>query len=524
MVMNKEHIKEKYPVCASFLGDEVLVDLVSDPDGEGDLSGNLAELASSGKFKRYIPQLAELEEAYYRVSRSDVAFPERVEDYRINPTAEIVRSSWKLTECVSAETGEVTGEPEKGEEWILLWKDPLEGTTTVKKADKGELLSVKIVAEGIDLKEAAREAGMYPGRIRSLLLDSAEKGILLRPESLLCRRIASGNDKQSLQKADTFTLQWHLTNVCDLRCRHCYDRTDRSPLSLEDAKRILADMDRFCGKNRVSGHVCFTGGNPFMYPHFHRVYAEAAERGFSTSILGNPVGEDELVKLNSVQVPEYFQVSLEGLEEHNDYMRGDGHFLRTLQFLDLLGRTGISSAVMLTLTADNINQVLQLAEELRDKTDYFTFNRLSQVGEGARIKLPGREEYMSFLRDYVRASEENPIMGFKDNLINIVLDEGTSGQFDGCTGYGCGAAFNFITVLPDGEAHACRKFPSPVGNVLQAGMDEVYRSSSAEKYRRGPEACSDCRLALLCRGCMASTYSFGMDVSKDRDPFCTMVP
>ena len=31
--------------------------------------------------------------------------------------------------------------------------------------------------------------------------------------------------------------------------------------------------------------------------------------------------------------------------------------------------------------------------------------------------------------------------------------------FGGCTGFGCGAAFNFMAVLPDGEVHACRKVP-----------------------------------------------------------------
>lgn len=54
-------------------------------------------------------------------------------------------------------------------------------------------------------------------------------------------------------------------------------------------------------------------------------------------------------------------------------------------------------------------------------------------------------------------------MGLKDNLFNLVLAEGGEAPFGGCTGNGCGAAFNFVTLLSDGEVHACRKFPSPLG-------------------------------------------------------------
>jgi hypothetical protein len=57
-------------------------------------------------------------------------------------------------------------------------------------------------------------------------------------------------------------------------------------------------------------------------------------------------------------------------------------------------------------------------------------------------------------------------MGLKDNLLNLVLAEGGEAPFGGCTGNGCGAAFNFVTLLSDGEVHACRKFPSPWGIFL----------------------------------------------------------
>jgi len=105
-------------------------------------------------------------------------------------------------------------------------------------------------------------------------------------------------------------------------------------------------------------------------------------------------------------------------------------------------------------------------------------------------------------------------------LINIVRYRKGLQLFGGCSGYGCGAAFNFITVLPDGEAHACRKFPSPIGDVVHSSIAEVYNSEAARSYRTGCDVCRSCAIRHVCGGCLASAYSFGLNPLKERDPYC----
>jgi MoaA/NifB/PqqE/SkfB family radical SAM enzyme len=119
--------------------------------------------------------------------------------------------------------------------------------------------------------------------------------------------------------------------------------------------------------------------------------------------------------------------------------------------------------VMLTLTRDNMDQVIPLAGLLREKTGVFHFNRLALFGEGANLALPDPKRYRKFLEDYLAAAETNPVMGIKDNLINVLRREKGMDLFGGCAGYGCGAAFNFVSLLADGEVHACRKLPRPSG-------------------------------------------------------------
>ena len=93
-------------------------------------------------------------------------------------------------------------------------------------------------------------------------------------------------------------------------------------------------------------------------------------------------------------------------------------------------------------------------------------------------------------------------------------------MFDGCTGYGCGAAFNFLVVLPDGETHACRKFPSPVGNALQQSIADIYVSGQAKQYRRGSAQCDGCTIRHACGGCLAVAHGQGLNVFEQKDPFC----
>lgn len=259
-----------------------------------------------------------------------------------------------------------------------------------------------------------------------------------------------------------------------------------------------------------------------MYPHFLDLYRGASDRGLAPAILGNPSPASRIEELLEIQRPVFFQVSLEGLQEHNDMIRGPGNFERVIEFLSVLRDFDITSMVMLTLTQGNIDQVLPLADTLRGLTDHFNFNRLSMVGEGANLQLPERTEYISFLEAYMDAAERNPHMGLKDNLMNIVRFQKGIEPFGGCAGYGCSAAFNFITVLSDGEAHACRKFPSPIGNVFEQSIAEVYDSEMAHRYRLGCKACTSCPIRPVCGGCLAVAHSFGLNVFEERDPYCFM--
>jgi selenobiotic family peptide radical SAM maturase len=225
-------------------------------------------------------------------------------------------------------------------------------------------------------------------------------------------------------------------------------------------------------------------------------------------------------KLCRIQAPEQFQVSLEGRRTHNDSIRGAGTYDRVLAFLEVLREMNVDSGVMLTLTADNLFEVLPLARLLERRADAFNFCRLSQVGEGAALAQPAPQRFRGFLKRYISYAEKSRIAGYKENLINLARYESGQELTHGCTGFGCGVAFEGVVLLPDGEVHGCRKFPSLMGNLWEQSLEEIYFSRASETFRRGMRACDGCPIRPVCGGCVAASPRPVSGISEAVDPFC----
>lgn len=504
-----------YPTCCRIIGS------LPETVPGNDLAAFLETRPDTLHARPYLQDLARLEAARHRVMTSPICPPTvPITELTVNPALELLQVQWRNLPLLLQDPARL---PEPGEEYILIWKSPGHDGVRVTSASGHDLLALKMAEEQIDSRIAAAEAGVTVGAVDALVQRACQQGLLLAP----CSRIVRDpdfprgeGDNPGFFTAPTFTLQWHITQTCDLHCRHCYDRSRRQEFDLAQGIRVLDELYDFSRGRHVFTQVTFTGGNPMLHPHFLELYREAASRGFLTAILGNPMPRRRIEDMLEVQRPEFYQVSLEGLSEHNDYIRGHGHFDRVLAFLELLRELKVYSMVMLTLTRANLAQVLPLAEELRDRVDLFTFNRLAMVGEGAALASAPPDIFPDFLEAYLAARENNPCMGLKDSMFNILRLRDKQPFFGGCAGYGCGAAFNFLALLPDGEIHACRKFPSLIGNLFTSSLEDIYAGEQAGRYRAGSAACLECPIRPVCGGCLAVAHGFGLDVFAERDPYC----
>ncbi len=518
-----------FPVCRSLLPQELWEKMVGTGDEfEPDKFPNTLALQSGNPgIPKYIADLARLERTLYKIGHNSPEFSSwEIDKIIANPNLDLLELNWKNLCSLLTREEKAPIKPEPGREMVMVWKPPGSERPKAQTAAYDDLLALKIVVEEIDPETAAVSG--FPATAVDRAIDQAIlKGILLSPPSRIRRNPSLFSTDAIIDErflsAEVFTLQWHITQACDLHCKHCYDRSSRKAIPLQKALDILDSFHSFCRERHVWGQVSFTGGNPLLYPHFTELYQRASEQGFSLAILGNPASRETIEELLAIEQPVFYQVSLEGLQDHNDAIRGPGHFERVIDFLDILRELDVFSMVMLTLTQDNMEQVIPLAEYLQGRTDSFTFNRLSMVGEGANLKPADREKFARFLESYMEAAQENPIMHLKDNLFNILHTQKGLEPVGGCTGFGCGAAFNFLTLLPDGQVHACRKFPSPLGNILKKDLAAIYDSDKAEQYRQGCMSCRSCTIRPVCGGCLANAHSFGLNIFEEHDPYCFML-
>ena len=470
--------RKHYPVCL-----ELLPHLESVIGRDAALSEVLDQHPEWCRGHPYLSDLARIEEWRYRLLTSPPPFPERVAYRTVNPALELLPVSWqRLPEFLS----DRSVVPEPGNGFVLVLRRSGKKSVEVCSAGPGELLALKIVAEGIGSREAAAEGGVPVGAVENVLYRAEQRGLILAPPTRIRRPEAfpAGEvEDPEFFSSETFTLQWHITQTCDLNCRHCYDRSDRDPMTLAQGLEVLDNLYDFCRGHNVFGQVSFTGGNPLLYPHFDRLYAEAADRGFMTAVLGNPVPGSRMEKMLSVQKPEFYQVSLEGLRDHDDFIRGTGHYDRVMDFLKVAGRTGRlphgdAHPYPRTTWARSLNWPTACV----GIADLFTFNRLATVGRGAEMSAVPPDRFPDFLSRYMDAAEANPHMEFKDNLFNLLRGQRGLPLGGGCAGHGCGAAFNFVALLPDGEVHACRKMPSLIGNIYREKLDDIYHGPTARRF------------------------------------------
>ena len=370
-----EQLKKTFPLCADRLPcrfwDEMRTS-ANLSEAIAGFPGQVAEFVERPGCAGCLPDLARVELARERLRnrRHDAASAE--EELQINPSLELLEVAW--SPLLPLLDGELV-EPQPASQLLAFWRHPRSGRQRWALATAEELLALKMVAEQLDPQQVAATTGRPVGVIDAILEKGVNMGLLLSPPSRLMRDDGfpvPENTPGKFLQAEVFTLQWHITQRCNLHCRHCYDRSECADVDLARGLETLDQLRAFCLRHQVGGHVTFTGGNPFMHPDFFDLYQAARDRNLSLAILGNPVTEGELDALLQIARPAFFQVSLEGLEEHNDSIRGRGNFSAILDFLDLLRSKGVYSMVMLTLTRGTLDQVLPLAERLRDRVDLFT--------------------------------------------------------------------------------------------------------------------------------------------------------
>lgn len=325
-----------------------------------------------------------------------------------------------------------------------------------------------------------------------------------------------------------FYFQWHFTDNCNLRCKHCYQQdyaTEDLPFS--DLLKIAATIEQTLKTWKRLGRISLTGGEPFLHPKTLFTLLNFFEKSPHTSWVGiltngTLISDECIQQLQAITKLREVQISLDGATEitHNRN-RGDGVFALALKALDSLKSAGITSAVMCTLTKENIGEALNMVDLALDHgVSAITFERCLPLGEGSRHDIaPTAQEVRDVFMQLAR---------IKKNLgENAPLKIRTSRPLWGLTnpdfgGY-CPVGVSSLCIMHNAEILPCRRLEIPIGNVLSEGIYKAWYTApllwEIRKKNKLDFACGSCSLLSKCSGCRAAAYAWSGDYL-GKDPHC----
>jgi len=312
----------------------------------------------------------------------------------------------------------------------------------------------------------------------------------------------------------TFYIQWHFTENCNLRCKHCYQKSyDLKNISKQEIIKIAGILDNAMSVWKHKGRVSLTGGEPFLQEDilFSLLdFFSHAENFYWIGILTNGTLIDQNIakRLKTYPKLKEIQISIDGAtpETHNA-IRGKAAFERAIEGLQCLIRNDLKTSVMCTLTTLNKTEVIDIIDLcLNLGVNYLTFERVTPINNEDKLSLNMNE----IKNIYEQIAERKKLLG-KNGLLKIRTSRPLWCLTDSQYGAFCPVGFTSLCVLHDGGVLPCRRLEIPIGNILNDGIYKIWYTSPVlwdlRQKNRMNSTCRLCDFLSQCGGCRAMAYA-----------------
>lgn len=275
-------------------------------------------------------------------------------------------------------------------------------------------------------------------------------------------------------------------------------------MPLEDFTMVLDSISSHTDPHKVN--VIITGGEPLMRPDLEKCGREIYRKGFPWGMVTNgyALTRERFHRLRESGL-HAITVSLDGLEESHDWMRGrDGSWSKASEAIRMIAESGITSDVVTCVNARNISQLDAIKEHLislgMKNWRIFTVFPQGRAKDDSEMKLSGVQ--IRQVMDFIVATRKEGRIG-----CNFAC-EGFLGPYEGRVRdnyFACIAGVNIASVLADGSISACASIRSDYhqGNIYKDDFWEVWNEKFVPYRDRSwmkKDECEDCRHFRYCRG------------------------
>lgn len=341
---------------------------------------------------------------------------------------------------------------------------------------------------------------------------------------------------------------WNMTRRCNLKCVHCYARSEdisyNNELSHDQCITMIDDLARF-----GVPVLLFSGGEPTVHPRLVEYAKYAVSKGMRAVISTNgTLITKEKARIFKKIGLSYVGISLDGMEETHDKFRGvKGSYKKAMAAIKNCQEAGIKVGLRFTINKRNVKDIPGIFDLLEEKNiPRACFYHLVYSGRGSEIAKEdlSHEETRKILdlimdrtKDlhdrnlpkevltvdnhadgpyiYKRLLNEDPKRA-AEVLELLEMNEGNnSGRGIGCISW-------------DGEVYPDQFWrEKSLGNIKDMPFSKIWTNSDndflmklKEKKKHVKGRCAECRWLDICAGNFRARAESVADDPWDSDPAC----
>ena len=276
-------------------------------------------------------------------------------------------------------------------------------------------------------------------------------------------------------------VSWKLTSRCNLKCKHCYSScspSQKEQIAYDEMLNVIDKLDY-----AEIFDVSITGGEIFTIENIKNIITTLIEKGFDVCVFSNATlilnNKDWLFKLPIRK----YNISLDGLKESHDFIRGDGNFEKVWACIKELKRQGCFVLVNCVINSININELSQIHDLLFENGIEYQFTLMLPLGRGSENihLLPDSEAYLNGTAKLQEKLIENQEKG---TLVNIVEQKVIEVYGDGFVrqvedDWACNAGNTKFDINWDGSVYSCPMCPESIlGNILDCDVEKLWSNKN----------------------------------------------
>lgn len=306
-------------------------------------------------------------------------------------------------------------------------------------------------------------------------------------------------------------ISYEITNVCQLRCKHCfnsYDNFKKNAVQFTDTQ-LMRDLFKKCKSLNVQS-IFLTGGECQLHPEFEGIIKHALSCFNRVTVATNGYQQLSNMVLNEIKGKNIsFQISIDGNDQYHDYFRGRKEsYKKALDNIKNLCKVGIEVQVAYTLHSENISYLEDEIIKLKDiGVVVVNLGNVTRQGNADANNLQPLlfTEFMNLSSKIAKKySTDKFRVGLEDG-ITLALEK----VQNNCELNKCGAGVKIIHIKPNFSVVPCPAiYDMEFGEKANENLLEIMNIKNIQQCMKlespTQTKCAGCELEFQCGGCIAN--------------------